>query len=101
MTDKKTGLKDKFMKYAKVPEGEDVNPEEMQYLDLCRDVIENGVKRGDRTGTGTLSKFGVQMRFSLRNDTMPLLTTKRVFWRGVAEEVRTHIGRAEVIRESK
>jgi len=85
--DKKSGLKYKFLKYSKVPEGDDVNPEEMQYLDLCRDVIENGVKRGDRTGTGTLSKFGVQMRFSLRNDTMPLLTTKRVFWRGVAEEL--------------
>ena len=59
----------------------------LQYLDLCRDVINNGVKRSDRTGTGTLSKFGVQMRFSLRNDTMPLLTTKRTFWRGVAEEL--------------
>jgi len=56
-------------------------------LDLCQEVINNGVKRGDRTGTGTLSKFGVQMRFSLRNNTMPLLTTKRVFWRGVAEEL--------------
>jgi len=46
-----------------------------------------GVKRGDRTGTGTLSKFGVTMRYSLRNGTLPLLTTKRVFWRGVAEEL--------------
>jgi thymidylate synthase len=43
--------------------------------------------RGDRTGTGTLSKFGTQMRFSLRDGTLPLLTTKRVFWRGVAEEL--------------
>jgi len=51
-----------------------------------RDVIENGVERGDRTGTGTLSKFGVQMRFSLR-ESFPLLTTKSVFWRGVAEEL--------------
>lgn len=61
--------------------------EEQQYLDIVRDIIENGVKRGDRTGTGTLSKFGVQMRFSLRNNVLPLLTTKRVFWRGVAEEL--------------
>ena len=45
------------------------------------------VQRGDRTGTGTLSKFGTQMRFSLRNGTLPLLTTKRTFWRGVAEEL--------------
>lgn len=50
-------------------------------------MIENGVQRGDRTGTGTLSKFGVQMRFSLKDDVMPLLTTKRTFWRGVAEEL--------------
>lgn len=36
---------------------------------------------------GTLSKFGVQMRFNLRDDVFPLLTTKKVFWRGVAEEL--------------
>lgn len=64
-----------------------VNQEEMQYLDVVRDIIENGVERSDRTGVGTLSKFGVQMRFSLRNNTIPLLTSKRVFWRGVAEEL--------------
>ncbi|KAL5252828.1 hypothetical protein ACHWQZ_G015559 [Mnemiopsis leidyi] len=46
----------------------------------------NGNKKGDRTGTGTISQFGAQMRFSLR-DQFPLLTTKRVFWRGVAEEL--------------
>ncbi|CAM9664111.1 unnamed protein product, partial [Hapterophycus canaliculatus] len=63
------------------------NEEEMQYLNLVQDILDNGVRRGDRTGTGTLSKFGVQMRFSLREDRFPLLTTKRVFWRGVAEEL--------------
>lgn len=63
------------------------NFEEMQYLNACRDILSNGVIRGDRTGTGTISKFGLQMRFSLRNDVFPLLTTKRVFWRGVAEEL--------------
>lgn len=63
------------------------NEEEMQYLRLVEDILDNGVRRGDRTGTGTLSKFGVQMRFSLREDRFPLLTTKRVFWRGVAEEL--------------
>lgn len=72
---------------ATIPEGPEINPEEMQYLDICRDILENGVKRGDRTGTGTLSKFGVQMRYSLRDGTLPLLTTKRTFWRGVAEEL--------------
>ena len=64
-----------------------INVEEQQYLDIVKDIIENGILRGDRTGTGTLSKFGVQMRFSLRDGIFPLLTTKKVFWRGVAEEL--------------
>ena len=43
--------------------------------------------RGDRTGTGTLSVFGRSMRYSLRDGLLPLHTTKRTFWRGVAEEL--------------
>ncbi|CAM9929029.1 unnamed protein product [Choristocarpus tenellus] len=66
---------------------EESNEEEMQYLRLVKEIIEMGSRRGDRTGTGTLSKFGVQMRFNLRKGKFPLLTTKRVFWRGVAEEL--------------
>lgn len=65
----------------------DENRDEMQYLNLIRDIIDRGDRRDDRTGVGTLSIFGAQMRFNLRNDTFPLLTTKRVFWRGVAEEL--------------
>ncbi|XP_071452788.1 thymidylate synthase isoform X1 [Hetaerina americana] len=61
--------------------------EEYQYLDLIRHIISNGCHKGDRTGVGTISIFGHQMRFSLRNGVFPLLTTKRVFWRGVAEEL--------------
>lgn len=61
--------------------------EELQYLDHIRDIITRGIVRGDRTGTGTRSKFGASMRFSLRDNVLPLLTTKRVFWRGVAEEL--------------
>lgn len=57
-----------------------------QYLDLCRDVLENGEVRKDRTGTGTISKFGYQMRVNL-NDGFPLLTTKKVFYRGIFEEL--------------
>jgi dihydrofolate reductase len=81
--DAKSGLKYKFLRYTRLPP----NDEEQQYLDLCREIIDSGIQRGDRTGTGTLSKFGAQMRFSLRDDTLPLLTTKRTFWRGVAEEL--------------
>lgn len=63
------------------------NREEQQYLDLIRKILKDGAVRGDRTGTGTKSLFGAQMRFNLRHGTLPLLTTKRVFWRGVAEEL--------------
>ena len=63
------------------------NPEERQYLDLVRRVLAQGVLKADRTGVGTLSLFGATMRFCLRDQRFPLLTTKRVFWRGVVEEL--------------
>jgi dihydrofolate reductase/thymidylate synthase len=63
------------------------NFEEQQYLDLAAQIIRTGALRMDRTGTGTKSVFGAQMRFSLRDGVFPLLTTKKVFWRGVAEEL--------------
>lgn len=66
---------------------ESVNPDEDQYLDLIRKVLKNGNKRLDRTGVGTMSMFGAQMRFNIRDGTLPLLTTKKVFYRGVAEEL--------------
>eukprot|EP00546_Thalassionema_frauenfeldii_P008418 CAMPEP_0178921796 /NCGR_PEP_ID=MMETSP0786-20121207/15769_1 /TAXON_ID=186022 /ORGANISM="Thalassionema frauenfeldii, Strain CCMP 1798" /LENGTH=485 /DNA_ID=CAMNT_0020596033 /DNA_START=92 /DNA_END=1549 /DNA_ORIENTATION=- len=85
--DEKSGLSYKFLKYNRIPQGPEINPEEMQYLKLCQDIIDRGSQRGDRTGTGTLSIFGTQLRFSLRDGTLPLLTTKKTFWRGVAEEL--------------
>jgi len=69
------------------PKGELQNTEELQYLDLIRTCITKGEVRGDRTGTGTHSVFGATMRFSLKDDVLPLLTTKKTFWRGVAEEL--------------
>lgn len=64
------------------------NAEERQYLELISRILETGAQRSDRTGTGTVSVFAPpQLRFSLHDDTFPLLTTKRVFYRGLAEEL--------------
>ena len=57
-----------------------------QYLDLVRRVIDEGVRKSDRTGTGTLSVFGHQMRFDL-NQGFPLVTTKQVHTRSVFAEL--------------
>ncbi len=56
------------------------------YLELVRHVLDDGHRKADRTGTGTRSVFGHQMRLDLQAG-FPLVTTKRVFWRGVAEEL--------------
>ena len=57
-----------------------------QYLDLLRDVRNGGPKRADRTGTGTLSVFGRQLRFDL-TDGFPLVTTKKVHLRSIIAEL--------------
>lgn len=56
------------------------------YLDLLRDVLEHGEKRTDRTGTGTISKFGAQSRYDLREG-FPLVTTKKVLFPAVVREL--------------
>ncbi|KAG6711673.1 hypothetical protein I3842_05G067200 [Carya illinoinensis] len=75
--------------------------EELVYLRMVQEIISDGTLKDDRTGTGTLSKFGCQMRFNLRK-TFPLLTTKKVFWRGVVEELLWFISgstNAKVLQE--
>nr|WP_245247779.1 thymidylate synthase [Tianweitania sediminis] len=60
---------------------------EQHYLDLMRRVLERGDERLDRTGVGTLSLFGEMLRFDLSDGTVPILTTKRVFWKTAVKEM--------------
>lgn len=62
------------------------NYEENQYKGLIERILKYGENRVDRTGTGTKNIFGAQMHFNLKKS-FPLLTTKRVFWKGVVEEL--------------
>jgi thymidylate synthase len=60
---------------------------EQQYLDLMQKVWSEGTVQHDRTGVGTKALFGATMRFSLSGNAIPLLTTKRVFWKTAAREM--------------
>ena len=64
--------------------------EEEQYLDLMKNILYNGASSDDRTGVGTLSIFGSMLKYNLR-DTLPLCTTKRMFFRAIFEELMFYL----------
>src|SRR5690554_2390122 len=59
---------------------------EQGYLNLLKTIMDEGVDRGDRTGTGTRSIFNAQLEFDLQEG-FPALTTKKIFWKGVMGEL--------------
>lgn len=66
------------------------NEEEYQYLEMLNKILNDGLDRDDRTGVGTLSTFGEQFKYDLR-ETFPILTTKRIFIRAVFEELMLYL----------
>lgn len=60
---------------------------ESKYLELLSNILDNGEKKSDRTGVGTLSVFGTNLKFSLENNTLPLLTTKKMAIKSIVEEL--------------
>ena len=73
------------------------NEEEYQYLNILKKIVNHGIKREDRTGTGTVSIFGETQEFNLR-DTFPMLTTKRMFFRGIFEELMLYLVDKPIIK---
>jgi thymidylate synthase len=64
-----------------------MNNADITYQNLLTDVIQNGVSTNDRTGVGTRSVFGRQVRFDLTDNKIPLLTTKKVHWKAIVIEL--------------
>ena len=63
-----------------------MNNIDKQYQALLQDILDNGVRKEDRTGTGTLSTFGRQIRHKM-SEGFPLLTTKKMYWKGIVTEL--------------
>ena len=63
-----------------------MNKLDTQYQALLQDIIDNGIQKGDRTGTGTISLFGKQIRHKM-SEGFPLITTKKMYWNGIVTEL--------------
>ena len=63
-----------------------MNSLDEQYIDLLEYILGNGIEKKDRTGTGTLSVFGLQFRHDM-SEGFPLLTTKKMYWKGIVTEL--------------
>jgi thymidylate synthase len=63
-----------------------MNKLDLDYQNLLKDILLNGVEKKDRTGTGTISVFGREIRHNMK-DGFPLLTTKKMYFRGIATEL--------------
>ena len=74
-----------------------MNNLDKKYQELLQDILDNGIRKEDRTGTGTISVFGRQIRHKM-SEGFPLLTTKKMYWKGIVTELLwflrsdTHIG---------
>jgi dihydrofolate reductase / thymidylate synthase len=66
------------------------NKEELKYLEVMTDILENGIERSDRTGIGTISQFGITLKYDLKS-TFPVSTTKKIFVRAVFEELMMYL----------
>ena len=64
-----------------------MNKLDKDYQALLQDILDNGVKKQDRTGTGTISVFGRQIRHNMKDGKFPLLTTKKMFFKGIVTEL--------------
>ena len=75
-----------FLNYKRLSKYNIIMNIELQYLELLKDILENGVKKSDRTKTGTISVFGRQIRHKM-SEGFPLLTTKKMPWKSIVTEL--------------
>jgi len=76
-----------YRKCKRLGNNDIINTDEIQYLNLIKKVLKDGIYINDRTGIGRITLMGTQMRFNLENNILPLLTTKKMFTKGIIGEL--------------